>query len=56
MARCHRAELEKGWLWHANEDAKKKGEKEKGGGGKRRGEGPTLITPSMKAEKNWRIV
>ena len=32
MASWHRAEVEKSWLRHANEDAKKKGEKENGGG------------------------
>ena len=32
MARWHRAEMEKSWLRHANEDAKKKGNTQKGGG------------------------
>ena len=31
-ARWHRAEEERRWRWHANEDVKKKGKKEKGGG------------------------
>ena len=39
MARWHRAEVGKSWLRHENEDAKKTGEKEKGGGGRRRGRG-----------------
>ena len=33
MARWYRTEVEKSWLRHANKDANKKGEKEKGGGG-----------------------
>ena len=32
MSRWHRAEVEKSWLRHTNEDATKKGWKEKGGG------------------------
>ena len=57
MARWHRAEVEKSCLCHANEDAKNKGEKDKGGGGGGgRGGAAILIPPSMKAENNRQIV
>ena len=43
--------MENSWLRHANEDAKKKGVKEKGGGSGT----AVLITLSTKAENNWHI-
>ena len=58
MAKWHRADGEKIWLRHANEDAKKKGEKEKGGGRGERGAGgaAVLIPLSKKAGNNWQTV
>ena len=55
MTRWPRGEVEKGWLRHANEDAKK-GEKEKVHRVRGAGRAAELIPLSMKAEKNWPIV
>ena len=46
MTRWHRAEAEKNaGLRYANEDAKEKGEKEKGQQGRERGAGEAVLTP-----------
>ena len=58
MARWHRAEVETILLRNANEDAKKKDEKDKREVGERgAGGGAALLTPlSMKSEIYWQIV
>ena len=57
MARWHRDEVEHHWLRHAIKNAKKMGEKEKGGGRGGRGAGAAVLIPlSMKTENNWQIV
>ena len=53
MARWHTVEVDKSWLPHAHEDAKK-GEKEKGGA--RGGRGAAQIPLTMNAEKDGQIV
>ena len=54
-ARWHRTEVQKSCLRHADEDVKKKGEKEKGGWGG--GGAAAVLTPlSIKALKNWQNV